>query len=528
MRHLQYLAAWCKKHGAGQLAELHLQNNFKPAAAAEAERIVLRILRPEASSADAAAAAASDSAAEDCRGSSSSSVTAKHQLQLRAFSTSYLYTPNVVAALPAATLTRLKLSASVYGHHAESSAFAAPLARLVNLQQLQLHHLDLDSSCFEAIGSLAQLTKLTCSTASSSAAAMSHLPPQLLELDIGLSGTPAAAAAEPAAEAAEQAVGQGQHEVSLQLAHITALQSLHISNTCHLRESHLPASITELLVMSSCASSALPPLTALNLRQLPELKTLRVVYEASVDSAQQLLHQLAPLKQLQWISLEYSSFNAAQHAAAAWRGCSALQHLTIYGIMDEDDDDDDQIPADLLLEPEHVLHVLQGIGAATSLQALEITGVVPADVVDVARHLTGLTRLQVLELHTYNSSSQDLLHLRALAPTLTSLSFRCPQVDDLAVVGLSCRLQRLQRLSLLHHSMKSSAALLALSMLSELQELDLRGCPGPFDGHVLMELAAALPQLQQLEVTSGQFTLEDLQAFWDATGRRVAIKVSPL
>jgi hypothetical protein len=375
------------------------------------------------------------------------------------------------------------------------------------------------------MGSLLQLTKLKCSTVSSSADALRHLPPQLLELSISLSR--AAAAAD--AEIAEQVVHPQHHAVSLQLGHITALQSLHVGMYCQLREASLPTSLKSLDVMgSSHNEGALPPMTALALRELLLLETVRMAYsKGSVDSAQQIQQQLGPLRQLQWMSLEYGSFADAVGPAAAWRQFSALQQLTIYGNMDDPDDEVDGVHPDHALQPEQVQQVLRGIGAATSLQYLELTGTVPAEVADVASHLTGLTNLQSLELHTYKSSSHDLLHLRALAPSLTFLSFQSPQVDDYAVVGLASKLQRLHHLSLLYGGVKTSAALLALSNLTELQELDLRDCPGPFDGHVLLELAAALPQLRQLQVSKGQFEHEALQAFWQAAGGRVGIYVSP-
>jgi hypothetical protein len=98
---LRGLAAWCNKHGASQLAELHFPQPYAPPAeaaahAAEAERIVLSCLRPAAAEpADEAALDVNNHSSRSRSSSSSSSQTAKHQLQLRVFTTNYLHSADM-------------------------------------------------------------------------------------------------------------------------------------------------------------------------------------------------------------------------------------------------------------------------------------------------------------------------------------------------------------------------------------------------------------------------------------------------
>jgi hypothetical protein len=83
----------------------------------------------------------------------------QNPMRLASFSTNWLATPAVLAALPAHSLTCLQLAAE-YSSQVDGAALSAAIARLSSLQQLHLSS-GLARSCASSIAQLSRLTSLT-------------------------------------------------------------------------------------------------------------------------------------------------------------------------------------------------------------------------------------------------------------------------------------------------------------------------------------------------------------------------------
>jgi hypothetical protein len=152
---------------------------------------------------------------------------------------------------------------------------------------------------------------------------------------------------------------------------------------------------------------------------------------------------------------------AAVHAAPTWQHLPALHAL--YLQQDE-----------ASLGPAHSLLLLKGLAAATSLTRLHNQGYLVDESVPLCVHLTGLTRLQDMDIHdAYLASRADALHLTALT-SLTRLEVSgAPGLDDTAASAVALCLKQLQELRLISCALRSAAALPSIATLTGLTSLCL-------------------------------------------------------
>jgi hypothetical protein len=261
-------------------------------------------------------------------------------LRLQAFSTNHLTTPVLLYALPAASLTRLELVMDTSAAAPPSGSHAAALARLTNLQHLQLkvsdrQHLGVLSSMLPAVGQLSKLTHLQflrfCRQPDSAPDAASHALRQLLQA--------------PCREWQQQLRGLElslKDAAAIDLSGFSGLQQLKLAayegyprSRLRLQEGWvLPKQLQQLDIADCCIASP----AALGILDMQQLQQLRLLAQFAEQDEQQALLQLAQLPCLQQLALEYADAAAVAATADIWRQLPALVGLTLHqaGQMTED------------------------------------------------------------------------------------------------------------------------------------------------------------------------------------------------
>jgi hypothetical protein len=188
---LSQFAAWIPRH-AGMLVEICLTvpqtaceglsvENYATAA----EQIILLALQNTTAVAATPAAAVNAAA-----GPATPPAAVLQPLRLRVFSADFLSGPGLLAALPAATLTKLDIMHMRGYPSANSAAISQVLAGLTGLRHLALQNYSaeparLSGRCLQAIAQLSCLTELRLSWAAADTE-LALLPPQLQELHLAV------------------------------------------------------------------------------------------------------------------------------------------------------------------------------------------------------------------------------------------------------------------------------------------------------------------------------------------------------
>ncbi|WIA34094.1 hypothetical protein OEZ86_012469 [Tetradesmus obliquus] len=324
---------------------------------------------------------------------SSAAAAAVARMQLRSLSTSVVRSAAQLRALPAAALTHLHLNMedSSGDLTLDSSSIAAALVQLCGLRSLMLNG-PAGYKGLSAVGQLTQLTSLNieCVSCSAEGSCDLHLlPQQLHECDLTL------------------LVESGGSAARMALGHITALRTLNLCVNCSTAEgSSLPPSLTDLQVWLEEGSAAVS-MQHLNIPALQQLQQLRAGYCLQEP---ELLESLSSLRMLMSLDISYAA-TAAVHAAALWQHVPALHTLRL-----------EKRGRDATLDPSQSLLLLQGLAAATSLTALDISRHVVHRRVPLCAHLAGLTRLKHLGLRLDNCGLTSAAALPSIA-TLTGLTW---------------------------------------------------------------------------------------------------------
>jgi hypothetical protein len=202
----------------------------------------------------------------------------------------------------------------------------------------------------------------------------------------------------------------------------------------------------------------------------------------AVDQGSRLLAQLAGLRGLQSLTLQYSDVACAAKHACAWKQLPQLRMLLL---KFED-----------VSEGEDMETVLGGLGQAVSLTGLELSVYAEDEMPGCFVHLVGLTQLQSLEVEGSHTDRDGMLHLQTLSQ-LTALTLRyCSFDDGTAAVALGS-LKQLHTLDLAECDELTDAVLpLVAQQLSNLRDLSLL-LPNAITGDS-MPLLTRLTQLTKL------------------------------
>jgi hypothetical protein len=258
-------------------------------------------------------------------------------LRLRSITITFLCSPALLQALPAAVLTKLVLrySCSIGPGHLglNSSNITQGLQRLTNLQELhleasaaasQLSGICAQNACLAAVGGLTQLTKLHLSWAAAGSDLWLLLR-QLCDLQLRV-----------CCSSTTDSIGGS---TAVALGHLSALRQLQL----HLRGdpglgSSLPNGLTGLTVLGFCENSDnYSSMQHISLDALQQLQQLWL-REAAVDTQQ--LQALSRLSALTSISIEHHNMLHASRQAPAWRHLPALKALTLHSICMVGSDED--------------------------------------------------------------------------------------------------------------------------------------------------------------------------------------------
>jgi hypothetical protein len=416
-------------------------------------------------------------------------------LRLSSFVSNCLVTLDLLAALPAHSLTRLEVNFS-HSTAMDSATLSSALAQLSRLQQLSLAN-DVDHrcrrpschSCRSLLG-LAQLQQLTslrlCGYWSNSGQPLEQLfsqPLPLQELCINCNSIQP----EPVLNMA----------ALVSLRKYTAISGLPEGSVLppQLQQLHLGKAIT------AGSMSALMPL-----QQLQHL-TIIVCFEQ-----QEPLLRLAQLPALQHVVMSYSCTVDAAASAAAWPQLPQLQDLKVGSTSPS---------------VQQMQAILAGLAGSTQLTRLlldvnQVTGE-DDEAVDVAacQHLAGLSRLKSLTLYgeEYIDSwlkAGDVLALTALTGlTRLVLANHHSALGDLEATALACNLPQLCHLDLSNSHLGSMVCVAAIAKLTQLTDLSLLN----EDNDQLTErglmMLTTLSRLHSLHVTAyGNVSEEALEQFW--------------
>lgn len=413
-------------------------------------------------------------------------------MQLRSLSTSVVRSAAQLRALPAAALTHLHLNMedSSGDLTLDSSSIAAALVQLSGLRSLMLN----GSAGYKGLSAVGQLTQLTylnieCVSCSAEGSCDLHLLPQQLHVcDLTL------------------LVESGGSAARMGLKHITALRTLNLCVKCSAAEgSSLPPSLTDLQVWLEEGSAAVS-MQHLNIPALQQLQQLRAGYCLQEP---ELLESLSSMRMLTSLDISYAA-TAAVHAAALWQHVPALHTLRL-----------EKRGRDATLDPSLSLLLLQGLAAATSLTALDISRHVVHRRVPLCAHLAGLTRLKHLVIHeAHLARRSDALRLTTLNSLVVLDVWDAAGVDDTAASALALSLRLLQGLRLDNCGLTSAAALPSIATLTGLTWLSL--AVSPYSGAAQLALGredllllAPLRKLARLDFV-GFFSPDAVQELWDA------------
>jgi hypothetical protein len=341
-------------------------------------------------------------------------------------------------------LTRLDLQHSSSwrsGLDLNSSSITAALAQLSGLRSLQLTG-SVQNACIAAVGQLAHLTHLSIDRARLAAAGccdLHLLPQQLQDLTFEMDSEGGA--------------------VRGALGHITALRDLGLyMNRSAAAGSSLPTSLTALTLRNDEAADTADSEQHWGILGLQQLQWLEA---GSWLQDPMVLMSLSTITTLTFLDRSYVANVAALHASPVWQLLPALHTLFLE-------------QGKTNLDPAHSLMLLKGLAAATSLVDLSIEGRIVHESVQLCVRLTGLTRLQDLEIDgAHLASRADALHLTALT-SLTRLEIsEAPGVDNTAASALALHLKQLQELQFSDCGLRSAAALPSIATLTGLTRLCL-------------------------------------------------------
>lgn len=426
------------------------------------------------------------------------STPAQQLWRLQSYSSEVIISPAILAALPAASLTSLKLNSR---HAAELGGLAAPLARLTGLQELQLRittrNKPISPQNIAAIGRLSRLTSLNIQGVQE-IQSLQQLPTQLQELTV--------------------LVGSGR----LDLGHLVCLHSLELWSKGLLAAGSILPPYLECLLLHSNTGDA--PIANLSIASLQQLRCLRV-YGPVLDAHQ--LQSLVAMSELQQLDLYCQNLEAATATAEVWPQLPMLCDLGLKCCSSEVQDLEAVCAAAIyatgitrlaldLRSPEKFEDAMHdpAAGAAAAVVPLEY------GVVHACEHLTGLVGLQELDINVSGLTfgclaDRDALYLSSLT-NLTSLYMRgSGGVDDTVLCALAVKLTELHNLVLYNcNYILTAAPLPALGELTKLHLLYL----SPYEAanaEVGLKFLTGLHQLRHLDGFDAASD-EALQAFWAA------------
>uniref|UniRef100_A0A383W7L9 Uncharacterized protein n=1 Tax=Tetradesmus obliquus TaxID=3088 RepID=A0A383W7L9_TETOB len=424
----------------------------------------------------------------------------QQRLQLESFTSNYEHDPDLMASLPAHSLTHLDLQLNIMGEvDCFEDTIAAALAHLINLRELRLacvpEHDCVSGSCLVELTRLTRLTSLTLeggwSGMEQAMRALLARPPPLQQLRLGLTGQDWAL---PAADLSrlsqleELQVGRGVPEL--------AAPAEHASWT-------LPASLQCLVLRTPISTCRL--MHVLNLWQLQDL------YLCVGFSDQRLLLRMAErLPALQCVALEYTGLQETVSTAAVWGKLPQLQELILDYRCDHGPSQQ-QMDTILWHSSSHTAHQ----AAATGL--VEVPGQFRTRSVALSQSLTRLTRLRDLGLCIGPASYLEkggLLGLHVLTG-LTRLVLTGVRVGDVAATMLASNLQQLRHLDLRDCSLEGPCCA-ALGRLTQLTELNLQDNVG-LTRRSVMRLTG-LTRLQKFYCDLDENTADPM-ADWDEPWR---------
>lgn len=448
-------------------------------------------------------------------------VGAGKQLRLQSFKSSVPATAGLLAALPAATLTELRLC------KLDSNNLNSALSRLTSLQRLTVTMRDyvqrpskayeeLDT-CLEGIAPLTQLTQLHLNNIPVSSD-MQLLPVQLQQLAVKYRCD----RIRPGGDDSDIEFVESEFDAMASLQHLTCLTHLCLVADTLVAGSSLPANLHSLRLHAILPPAAVAGLS--NLHQVTSVvldsKDLNDVI--SLDDLK-LLQQLPQLKQLS-LALRGGFYPIEDEPAEVCQVVSTmpLTRLTI---------DVSPVKSSILRQ------IMQHIGSATMLTDLHIEVYnISLDAVDAEAHslavcesLTALSSLQRLHLAIGKPdifAKQDAQHLSALV-NLTSLKLctagKGPYTDGTTLCLLASHLTKLRQLEVNWlsepggHTVCCLPALPAIGKLSRLQILRLEVLPRA-DAERGLQLLTGLTNLANESSLYGFGTARPAatQAFWAA------------
>lgn len=420
------------------------------------------------------------------------------QFRLRSFKTSLPPTAGLLAGLPAATLTRLKLES------VDNSTLSA-ITGLTNLHDLSFQvpmvsGQDIGPAA-DAPGDVRALSSLSCLTKLDLRNAPS-------EYDIGLSVLPT-----KLQELSLKYSVSGHRNPVVNVLHLTHLQHLSVQAGVMAAGSAVPPSLQSIKLSAYWAADAVEGLSSLS-----QLTSVDLILGGRYSSRE----HLAPFKQLtklQTLSMILRCVNTSRllAVAGAWQGLP-LYTLDLYNHS---------------LTYDNLRKLMQHIGAATTLVELHLhITKLDSDGPDapkllVCEHLTSLTNLSSLRLALGTPNDfveQDAQHLTALA-TLTELVLYpagCgPWVDATTLSLLAAYLTRLEELAIHNGTddpeqecpmVDCSPALPAIGKLTSLRSLAFE-CIPEAEAQRGLKLLTELTRLELLDgFVPGCYSL---QALWN-------------
>lgn len=483
------LARWLTKHPGliGTLDVCVSRDDFDPENTAVMMDAVEQLLELSLQ------AASSASTAADCH----------PLLRLRSYTSSLPASAELLAALPAATLTCLRLSIV----DSSSSSWCAALTQLTSLQQLNFNlgricaEQQATNSCIRAIGTLKQLTHLDLIHVIDTAD-MHLLPTQLRELSVTYSG-PVPTAAIPSAGALAD------------LQHLTQLQHLNMTAIKLADASSLPSSLQSLQLSARWPAEGIEGLT-----NSPHLTSIVL---SSKDISSRHLKLLQQLPRLRQFKLGFSLYNGRVDrlldVAGAWRNLPlcALE-IRCYG-------------GGWLITRAEVEQLMQHVVAATKLSKLDIdmpeVGLSEPHTrtIAICEQLKALKHLKMLNVSLGSVDDfvgGDARHLSALI-TLRDLQIGSqmsgPYVDAETLCVLARNLTNLKLLDINkdvetthQHSDGVELAIAAIAKLTGLELLWLETL-SEIDARWGLQLLTGLSRLTQLQgfKKAGK---EALEAYW--------------
>jgi hypothetical protein len=394
----------------------------------------------------------------------------------------------MLTALPAHSLTNLDVRLGLLGP-VDGQAASAALARLTNLQQLQMTTSGTDFySCLPGVAQLSQLTSLKL-THFAVRTGQGGDPQQLQQL---------LAQPLPLRELHLHITLGGSELPQLDMAHLTQLQVLSIRRQLN---ATFPPQLQQLTLEGTITEQQLE--AVLQMQQLQRLK-----FSASRLQQPHLLARLAQLPDLQHLSLRYSYTSEAAATASAWQQLPALCELEV-GYMGS------------YASIQEWEVIINGLAALTSVTKLYVTAAAAAaaaaEAMGACAQLARLTNLRELCIDGESRIAPgDALALTALTGLRSLVLNRVGAgVGDTAAAAIAGSCKQLCRLDLSRCGLLSMGCLANMRHLTQLTELWLTGNSGLMQ-QGLMQLTG-LTRLQRLGVDrNAEVTDEVVDRFWAA------------